>query len=78
MTTIQPGAVLELGAGEWAYGDGPLRLQVDRVRDDLSRYYDDKVWVEGYALDDSGTPVDWTQALVPVDVLTRHTNGARS
>jgi hypothetical protein len=77
VTTIQPGAVLELGADQWAYGDGPPRLRVDRVRDDLSRYYTDRVWLEGYKLDDSGTPIEWTQALVPVDVLTHRQNGDR-
>jgi hypothetical protein len=78
MSTVEPGTVVELSASQWAYGDGPLRLQVDRVREDLSRYYDAHVWLEGFRVDEAGVPIEWTQALVPVDVLSQHTNGARS
>lgn len=68
---VPPDTVLELGAGQWRYGDGPLRMRVDRVRHDLSRYYDDQVWLEGWRLDEAGVPVEQVQALVPVRVLPR-------
>jgi hypothetical protein len=75
VSTIEPGTIVELSAGQWAYGDGPLRLRVDRVRDDLSIYYDDRIWLEGHRLDEAGVPVEWLQALVSVDVLDHHPNG---
>jgi hypothetical protein len=66
---VQAGTVLELSASQWAYGDGPLWLRVERDRADLSRYYDDQRWLEGWRLDDAGVPVEWIQALVPTAVL---------
>jgi hypothetical protein len=69
------GTVLELAASQWAYGDGPLRLRVVRDRADLSRYYANQRWIEGWRLDDAGAPVEWIQALVPVEVLTNQVTG---
>jgi hypothetical protein len=66
---VAAGTVLELSAAQWAYGDGPLRLRVDRDRADLSIYYDDCRWLEGWRIDDAGVPVQWLQALVPVAVI---------
>lgn len=63
------GTVLELAASQWKYGDGPLRIRVERDRPDLSRYYEDKVWIEGWRLDETDTPVEWMQALVSVQAL---------
>jgi hypothetical protein len=73
---VQHGTVLELSATQWMYGDGPLRLQVERERLDLSMYYADQRWVEGWRLDDAGVAAEWVQALVPIDVLAAHSNGA--
>jgi hypothetical protein len=74
---VHPGIVLDLAASQWEYGDGPLRLRVERERVDLSIYYDDRRWVEGWRLDDAGAVVGWTQALVPTRVLIELANGAR-
>lgn len=61
---IEPGALLDLASDQWQYGDGPLRVLVERVRHDLSRYYDGKVWIEGVRLDAQGRPIGPVQALV--------------
>jgi hypothetical protein len=71
------GTVLELAASKWAYGDGPLRLRVVRDRVDLSIYYDNLRWLEGWRLDDAGVAVEWLQALLPVEVILQQTNGTR-
>jgi hypothetical protein len=66
---VPAGTVLELSASQWKYGDGPLTLRVQRERADLSIYYDDQIWVQGWRLDAAGAPIEWLQALVPVDVI---------
>jgi hypothetical protein len=66
---VRPGTVLELSAAQWKYGDGPLTLRVERDRPDLSQFYANEAWVEGWRLDDAGVPVEWMQALVPIQVL---------
>jgi hypothetical protein len=76
--TLAPaGTVLHLSAAQWQYGDGPLTLQVERDRADLSIYYDNLRWLEGWRLDDAGVPVEWLQALVPVEVILQQVNGAK-
>jgi hypothetical protein len=72
---IAAGMTLRLAAEEWKYGDGPLVLRVDRIRWDLSRYYDDEVWLTGHRLDANGIPTDYVQALVRVAVLRRAGTG---
>jgi hypothetical protein len=72
---VDIGTVLELAASEWLYGEGPLRLRVERARTDLSCYYDDQIWLEGWRLDDAGVAVEWMQALIPVAVIRWHTDG---
>jgi hypothetical protein len=74
---VRPGLVLELSASQWKYGDGPLKVRVERERLDLSQYYADERWIEGWRLDGSGVPVEWVQALVPIQVLTQQSNGPR-
>ena len=64
------GVVVRLPPGTWRYGDGELILYVERVRHDLSRYYDDRVWLEGVRLTRSGTPADRVQVLVDIAALT--------
>lgn len=63
------GVVVRLPAGSWRYGEGELLICVERVRHDLSRYYDDRVWLEGIRLADNGTPVDRVQVLVDTATL---------
>jgi hypothetical protein len=66
--TIETGAVVECPAGTWKFTGSPhtLFLRIDRVRDDLSCYYDDEIWVEGQQLAHDGTPMGPMQALVAV------------
>lgn len=67
---VAPGTVLDLTAGQWEYGDGPLRLRVVRVLGHLSRYYDGrKIWIDGVRLDEGGLPVEAMQILVRTDAL---------
>lgn len=62
---VPAGTVLTLAADQWRYSYGEaLTLTVERVREELSRYYDAEVWIEGY--DRAG---QWRQALVPIAVL---------
>jgi len=65
---IPPGTVVELPAGTWRHGDGRLRLRVERVLYELSRFYTNEVWLEGTRLDPI-RPGDWIQALVRIDAL---------
>jgi len=68
---VVAGDVLRLRPGDWRYGDGELLLQVERVRDELSRYYEGQwVWVEGYRLDPAASAPRWTQALVRAEALS--------
>lgn len=50
---VPAGTVLELAAGDWAYGRGlrpgaTVTLIVTRLRDDLCHLTADEVWVEGH------------------------------
>lgn len=72
---VAPGAVVELSASQWACGDGPLVLKIERDRPDLSRYYEDQLWLEGWRLDDAGVAVEWVQSLVPIAVLLHKLDG---
>jgi hypothetical protein len=64
------GAVLELAAGQWQWGNGPLRIRVDAVRVDISVWYGgDWVWVVGVELDPAGREVVGVQCLVAVDAI---------
>jgi len=84
---LPPGTVLDLGADDWRYGDQRLRLMVEFVRLDLSRYYDNEwVWISGQRLARDGSPLGHLDALVRVAALpggpttdgngTSHGNGA--
>jgi hypothetical protein len=66
---IAPGTVLECPPGTWKYTGSPhtLILRVDAVRDDISRFYDGEVWLEGQQLAHDGTPLGRLQALVTVE-----------
>ena len=68
---VQPGAVLDLGPGDYEFGDGrPLRLRVIRVLDGLSQNFaGQKVWIEGVRLDHTGLPVENLQVLVHTSAL---------
>ena len=64
--------VLTLRSQDWRWhgvDDGDLVLRVVRVRDDLSRYADGEVWIEGDRLDAAGQVIGWFQALVKVAAL---------
>lgn len=66
------GQVLDLAGAEVRYRGCGLRLRLDRVRLDISGWYDGAwVWVEGQQLDGSGRPVGWQQALVAVAAIER-------
>ena len=65
------GSVLELASGQWRYDgqDQAVRIQVQRVRTELSRWYSGEwVWVEG-PVSVAGGPVGWRQILVRVDAI---------
>lgn len=66
---IAKGSVVECPPGTWKFSGSryTLFLRVDSVRDDLSGFYDDQVWLEGWQLARDGTPLGWMQALVKVD-----------
>jgi hypothetical protein len=69
-----PGQTLHLAAGQWRYHrpDDPaeLRIRVDRVRADISRWYGGAaVWVEAYLLDAHGFPARQRQLLVDCDAI---------
>jgi len=67
------GQVLTLDASEVRYRRAPLRLQVSRVRGDISGWYSgDWVWLEGRELDATGYPISWQQVLVAVAAVERH------
>lgn len=64
------GKVLTLGRGDWRYGGRRLRLRVEQVRHDLSRYYNNEwVWITGQALGPDDAPEGHTQALVRVAAI---------
>jgi hypothetical protein len=65
---IPAGTVVELPPGTWRYGDGLLRLRVERVLHELSRFYTDEVWLEGTRLDPL-RPGQWIQVLARIDAL---------
>lgn len=45
---LAPPLILYLAKGDYKFGHGPIRLQVVRVRDDLSDlYHGEWVWVDG-------------------------------
>ncbi|HET6215300.1 MAG TPA: hypothetical protein VFE14_20715 [Micromonosporaceae bacterium] len=72
MEAVAPGDVIHLGPRDWQHSDGAqLRLQVERVRSDLSRYEDvEWVWIEGYDIDDAGLPVGWRAVKVRIAAIT--------
>lgn len=64
------GCVLHLNSGDIRYRTAGAAIRVDRVRTDISDWYDgDWVWVEGAELDPRGHPTVWIQALVRVDAI---------
>lgn len=69
-----PGQILELRAGDVRYRSAPQRFLVQRVREDISGWYDgDWVWLEGYALHPTaGHRMIWLQILVAVNAIERH------
>jgi len=66
---IPAGTVLELPPGTWRHGEGVLRIRVERVLHELSRYYHEEIWIEGTRLHEDGSPDQWIQVLVRVDAL---------
>jgi hypothetical protein len=71
------GRVLEIPAGKCRYRDGVLVLRVQRVRLDISQWYDGLwVWVEGDELV-GGYRLRWTQALVHVAACQSAANAER-
>ncbi|GIH19682.1 hypothetical protein [Rugosimonospora africana] len=77
MPAVPEGAIIDLPAGDrvW-YKDAPLRMQVTQVRLDLVSKDDpayNRVWLEGFQLDDHNQPVQRWQELVDTDVLARVT-----
>lgn len=67
------GQVLTLEGAEVRYRHAPLRLQVSRVREDISGWYGGEwVWLEGRELDATGYPISWQQVLVAVVAVERH------
>jgi hypothetical protein len=68
---VEPGAVLDLAADEYEFGDGrPMRLRVIRVLDRLSENFGgEKVRIEGVRLDHTGLPVENLQVLVLTSAL---------
>jgi hypothetical protein len=68
----QVGDVLDFASGEVRYRQAALRLQVSRVRVDISGWYGGGwVWLEGRELDPSGHPISWQQVLVSVAAIER-------
>jgi hypothetical protein len=63
---IRPGAILECPPGSWKFTTSPatLFLLVERVREDLSHYYEGQVWIEGEQLARDGTPLGHMEALI--------------
>jgi hypothetical protein len=66
---IAPGAVIECPPGSWKSTGSPhtLFLRVHQVRDDLSKFYDGEVWIEGIQLARDGTPLGPMQALIKLE-----------
>ena len=65
------GSVLELAPDQWRYGnrEHAVRVQVERVMPELSRWYSGKwVWVEGPA-SIAGGPEERRQILVRIDAI---------
>jgi len=73
-TLPDPGQILDLQAGDVRYRSAPPRFRVQRVREDISRWYDGAwVWLEGHELHPTaGHPMLWLQILVAVDAIERH------
>ena len=66
---IPEGTLIDIPEGKWKYGNGRLRLRVQRVLNELSQFYGGtEVWIEGarYVED---RPPRHTQVLVRVDAL---------
>jgi len=71
------GQVLALDGSEVRYRRAPLRLQVSRVREDISGWYGGEwVWLEGRELDATGHPISWQQVLVAVVAVERHADAS--
>ena len=68
---IDAGAVIECPPGSWKFAGSPytLWLKVEKVRDDLSAFYDGEVWLEGQQLAHDGTPLGRLQALVSLEQI---------
>jgi hypothetical protein len=64
---IPQGTVLTLQSGDWKSGTGTLRLQVNRVMNEV-RHEPGWVWVEG-TRHDNERGRHWLQALVRIDAL---------
>ena len=67
---IPIGAVLVFEATEVRTASTRLRLRVEAVRDDLSAYYADALWLEGTRLDATGSPTGRMQALVETTAIS--------
>jgi len=67
---LAPHTILKLRKEDWRYGGHDLLLRVERVRHDLSTYYDNEwVWITGDSLRSDGSTEGRTVALVRVAVL---------
>lgn len=68
---IEIGAVLIFERGEVRTCTHRLRLRIEAVRDDLSAFYTDAIWLEGQSLSADGSPSGRTQALAEVSAIPR-------
>ncbi len=75
-TSLRPraGQILDLQAEDVRYRAAPLLFQVDVVRGDIPRGYDDQsLWLEGHELHPTGRyPMTWLQILVSVKAIARN------
>ena len=76
---MPPGTVIEVAREDWRCGGSRLFLEVETVRPDLSRYYDNEwLWVSGTRLAPDGTPLGHLDALVRVAALPCAPSTSRS
>ena len=67
---MRPGDVVHIAAEDRRYADESVTLRITRVREDLSRYYDDEwVWLEGMVLLRGGGEGTPTQVLARTSAL---------
>lgn len=68
--TLRPGDIVHVAPQDRGYRQEPITVRLTRVRDELTRYYNDAwVWLEGYAISPDGGEGPWTQVLARVASL---------